>query len=45
VGVYVYWRLSPPGGGVSADVIWGKKYERGKIKIRKCERKSREDYR
>jgi hypothetical protein len=24
--------LPPPGGGISADVMWGKKYEKGEEK-------------
>ncbi len=31
----------PPGGGVSADVIWGKKYEKGKRKREKVEDRER----
>jgi hypothetical protein len=29
----IYWKILPPwGGGISADVIWGKKYEKAKRK-------------
>jgi hypothetical protein len=32
----MYWKIPPPlGGKISADVIWGKKYEKAKIKIGK----------
>ncbi len=32
----------PPGGGISADVIWGKKYEKTKRKRRKIWKKREE---
>jgi hypothetical protein len=39
-GVYILENTLPPwGGGISADVIWGKKYEKGKRKRGKCKRK------
>jgi hypothetical protein len=28
----IYWKIHPPPGGESADVIWGKKYEKVKRK-------------
>jgi hypothetical protein len=30
----IYWKIPPPPGGreISADVIWGKKYEKAKRK-------------
>jgi hypothetical protein len=30
----IYWEIPPPPGGgeISANVIWGKKYEKGKRK-------------
>jgi hypothetical protein len=35
-GVYILENTSPlEGGGISADVIWGKKYEKVKRKRRK----------
>jgi hypothetical protein len=36
-GVYILENPSPPQGGrkISADVIWGKKYEKAKRKKRK----------
>ncbi len=30
---------TPLGGGIPADVIWGKQYDKGKRKGRKCKRK------
>jgi hypothetical protein len=37
-GLYI-GKYPPPGGGISADVIWGKKYEKAKKKRGKCKRK------
>jgi hypothetical protein len=35
-----YWKITPPPwAGISADVIWGKKYEKAKRKRGKCKRK------
>jgi hypothetical protein len=31
-GVYILENTPPPGGEISADVIWGKKYEKAKRK-------------
>jgi hypothetical protein len=29
----IFWKIPPPrGGGISANVIWGKKYEKAKRK-------------
>jgi hypothetical protein len=33
----IYWKI--PRGGISADVIWGNKYEKAQIKRGKCKRK------
>jgi hypothetical protein len=39
----IYWKIRPlphpPGGEISANVIWGKKYEKGRGKGGKCKRK------
>ncbi len=45
--VSIYWKIDPPTpgeGGISADVNWGEKYEKGKRKRGKCKikRKKRE---
>jgi hypothetical protein len=37
-GVYIL-ENPPRGGEISADIIWGKKYEKGKRKRGKCKRK------
>ncbi len=34
-GVYILENIPPPGREISADVIWGKKYEKGKRKGKK----------
>jgi hypothetical protein len=31
-GLFICWRKKNPGGGISADVIWGEKYEKAKRK-------------
>jgi hypothetical protein len=37
---YINWKiLSPPRGGISADVIWGKNIKRQREKGGKCKRK------
>ncbi len=44
----IYWKIPPPplGGKISADVIWGKKYEKGKRKKGgKCKRKRKKGVR
>jgi hypothetical protein len=38
-GAYILENTPPLGGGISADVIWGKKYERQREKGGKCKRK------
>ncbi len=38
-GLYIGKYPPPPGRGISADVIWGKKYEKAKRKKGKCKRK------
>ncbi len=45
----IFWKIPPPprgGGKISADVIWGKKYEKAKIKkgenVKEKERKRKE---
>jgi hypothetical protein len=36
----IYWKIPPVGGGgISADVIWGKKYDKAKRKRGKSIRK------
>ncbi len=35
----LYFEKYPPGGGISADVIWGKNMKRGREKGGKCNRK------
>jgi hypothetical protein len=43
-GVYILENTPPPlGGKISADVIWGKKYEKGKRKRGKCKRKRKKE--
>ncbi len=43
-GAYIYWKIPPPlgGGGISADVIWGKKYEKAKRKRGETQEKKEE---
>ncbi len=38
----IYWKISPPGREISADVIWGKKYEKVKRKRGKMLKKKEE---
>ncbi len=41
----LYWKIPPPPpgeGGISADIIWGKKYEKAKRKMGKIEKKKEE---
>jgi hypothetical protein len=38
----IYWKISPwEGGGISADVIWGKKCEEGKRKRGKMQERGK----
>jgi hypothetical protein len=35
----IYWKIPPPGGGISDNVIWGKNMKRPREKGRKYRRK------
>jgi hypothetical protein len=38
----IYWKIPPPLGGISADLIWGKKYEKGE-NVKEKGRKGKEN--